>query len=144
MKWGLLLVVVALFAALSCSKEKMAANKLEGYWDVTKCTFDGDNMLDEMTMTFLFLEYSDGEGDAVWTWDSKEGLRGMGFIFTGEYALNKEGDEIAMDLEFDPEFSVEFEGDIDLTKGEFELEGVMTSSESSENIDIRIKAEKHE
>jgi hypothetical protein len=68
----------------------------------------------------------------------------LGFIFTGEYALNKEGDEIAMDLEFSSEMSVEFEGDIDLTKGEFELEGVMTSTDGMDEIDVRIEAEKHE
>lgn len=141
---GFLLIAFAMVTFLGCTKEQMNANKLEGYWDVTECEFDGEDVLDLYDMTFLLLQYKDGEGEAVWTWEAVDGgPREMGVIFDGTWELNKEADELTMLLEYSSDMEVELIGDIELTKGEFELDGTI-EMEGSEPMDVKLTAERRE
>jgi hypothetical protein len=143
MKWGVLLVAVSLLALWGCTKEQMNANKLEGYWDVTLCEMGDEDMLEDVDMNFLFLPYSDGEGEVIWTWNTNEGLRGFGAIFTGEWLLNKDADEIEMDLVFTSDMKVEIVADIEISKEEIELDGTIKMS-GSEKEDFVLEAKKRE
>lgn len=132
----------AMVTFLGCTKEQWNANKMEGYWDITECDFDDDDMMDGYTMTLLFLEYKDGEGEVVWTWEAIE-ERNMGFIFTGTWELNDKADEITMEMKYSSEMDADLVGDLTIDKDEIEIEGTLQMTDSEE-IEVRMVAEKRE
>ncbi len=130
----------AMVTFLGCTKEQWNANKLEGYWDITECEFDDEDMTDIFNMTLLFLEYKDGEGEVVWTWEAIED-RNMGNIFTGTWELNDKADEITMEMEYSSEMDTDLVGDLTIDKDEIEIEGTLQMTEM-EDIEVRMVAEK--
>lgn len=132
----------AMATFLGCTKEQMNANKMEGYWDITECEYDDEDFTEAYNMTLLFLEYKDGEGEVVWTWEAT-GERNVGYIFTGTWELNDEADEITMEMKYSSEMDADLVGDLTIDKDEMEIEGTLQMTEMEE-VEIVMKAEKRE
>jgi hypothetical protein len=115
---------------------------MEGYWDITECEYDDEDFTEAYNMTLLFLEYKDGEGEVVWTWEAT-GERNVGYIFTGTWELNDEADEITMEMKYSSEMDADLVGDLTIDKDEMEIEGTLQMTEMEE-VEIVMKAEKRE
>lgn len=139
---GFFLMAFAMATFLGCTKEQMNANKMEGYWDITECEYDDEDFTEAYNMTLLFLEYKDGEGEVVWTWEAT-GERNVGYIFTGTWELNDEADEITMEMKYSSEMDADLVGDLTIDKDEMEIEGTLQMTEMEE-VEIVMKAEKRE
>ncbi|MBI9034001.1 MAG: hypothetical protein JEZ03_06000 [Bacteroidales bacterium] len=135
-------LAVSMFMLVGCSKEKMAAKKIEGDWNATSVTIDDEDVLiDGVTIKIEFEEYNDHEGDVDFTFiinieDGEESIHQTQNI-PGEYTINKDADEI----EFDFGVFGKFDSDFDLEKDDLELE-FTSMFLTSENAHWVIKAKR--
>lgn len=77
----------------SCNPETILAKNLEGDWEVTSYTVDGEEIMNFLVTRFdmEFEEYDGDEGDFNFTVLYETGATES---LSGEYELNSEGDEI--------------------------------------------------
>lgn len=87
----LMLISSAFFS--SCNPETVLAKNLEGDWDVTSYTVDGEEFMNFLITRFdmEFEEYDGDEGDFNFTVLYESGATES---LSGEYELNSDGDEI--------------------------------------------------
>lgn len=113
--FALLLASAALFT--SCNPELVLAKNLEGTWDVTSFTIDGEEIINAglVSAEFEFDEYDGSEGDFKLTLVGSTGATSIG---RGDYELNADGDEI--DLNYDDGSTEAYDVEVDGDKVTFE------------------------
>ena len=111
----MMLAVVVLNS--SCKKSRIL-NSLEGDWEVTSFTEDGEELINVLfsAVTLEFEEYGSDEGDFNMTFVD---VYGSVTPFSGEYECNDDGDEL--DVTFSTGERLEF--DFDLDDDELTMEG---------------------
>ena len=110
--------LVLLVLLSGCNPERIAARSLEGDWDVTSYTVDGQELMgaDISRFTMEFEEYDGDEGDFDIDINFADGRSS---IFSGDYELNSDGDEI----DFDYDAGGEETYDLTIDDNDLELNG---------------------
>lgn len=128
MKNSLRFVLPALFLMSiaflsSCNPETVLAKNLEGDWELTSYTVDGEEFMNFLIIRFdlEFEEYDGDEGDFTFTVLYESGVTES---LSGEYELNSEGDEI--DLTY-TDGTIEM-WDVELEGDDLELEANLNGS----------------
>lgn len=107
----------------SCNPETVLAKNLEGDWELTSYTVDGEEFMNFLIIRFdlEFEEYDGDEGDFTFTVLYESGVTES---LSGEYELNSEGDEI--DLTY-TDGTIEM-WDVELEGDDLELEANLNGS----------------
>lgn len=103
-----LLSAFVLFGS-SCKKNR-TLNALQGDWEVTSYTEDGEELINSFISSFTmeYEEYGESAGDFQWTFIE---VGGGTTVINGEYICNDDATEL--DLEFDGGGDVEFDFEVD-------------------------------